>query len=250
MIHEVDESLRTLVRRDALNGANVEVVFDAPTKDWGARRNTPTLDIYLYDIREDLRWRAYGSVDIKNESGHTSGRAGPAKWFKLSYLLTAWTQRPEDEHRILSSVLLAFLRQDYLPPDVLTDSLRELEALIRISIALPPPEDRSLSDVWSALGGELKPSLDLVVSVPLDPRGVEAVGPLVLEEPRFSFQAEGLEEAARRKRRGGRDDDAATREAMEEVVSAGTTRQRGRIFEIRDSPIPKPRGKPKTNGKS
>ena len=37
-----------------------------------------------------------------------------------------------------------------------------------MTIALPPPEDRSFADVWSALGGELKPSLDVVVSAPID----------------------------------------------------------------------------------
>jgi hypothetical protein len=37
-----------------------------------------------------------------------------------------------------------------------------------VSVALPPPEDRSFADVWSALGGELKPSLDLVVTAPVD----------------------------------------------------------------------------------
>nr|WP_308198993.1 Pvc16 family protein [Saccharothrix sp. S26] len=57
MIHEVDEALRRLVRDDALRGTDVEVAFDAPTKDWAARRNAPTVDVYLYDIREDLRRR-------------------------------------------------------------------------------------------------------------------------------------------------------------------------------------------------
>ena len=37
-----------------------------------------------------------------------------------------------------------------------------------MTVALPPPEDRSFADVWSALGGELKPSLDLVVSAPVE----------------------------------------------------------------------------------
>jgi hypothetical protein len=41
MIEEVDEALRGLVRREALNGSDVEVVFDAPTRDWAARRNAP-----------------------------------------------------------------------------------------------------------------------------------------------------------------------------------------------------------------
>src|SRR5688500_19014877 len=54
MIHDVDESLRALVKRDALNGARVDVAFDAPTKDWSARQNAPSVNLYLYDIREDL----------------------------------------------------------------------------------------------------------------------------------------------------------------------------------------------------
>jgi hypothetical protein len=37
-----------------------------------------------------------------------------------------------------------------------------------MTVALPPPEDRAFADVWTALGGELKPSLDVVVSVPVD----------------------------------------------------------------------------------
>ena len=57
MIHDVDESLRTVVRRDVLDGANVEISFEAPTREWAARRNSPTLSLYLYEIREDLQRR-------------------------------------------------------------------------------------------------------------------------------------------------------------------------------------------------
>ena len=39
---------------------------------------------------------------------------------------------------------------------------------VPMTIALPPPEDRAFADVWSALGGELKPSLDIVVSAPVE----------------------------------------------------------------------------------
>ena len=42
MIHDVDETLRALIRREALNGTDVEVVLDAPTKEWAARRNSPS----------------------------------------------------------------------------------------------------------------------------------------------------------------------------------------------------------------
>ena len=57
MIHEVDEALRRLVLRDAVDGTGVELSFEAPTKEWAARRNAPTVDVYLYDLREDVERR-------------------------------------------------------------------------------------------------------------------------------------------------------------------------------------------------
>ena len=69
MINEVDEALRSLVRAEVVNGADVDVLFDAPTREWAARRNTPTIDLYLYDIREDLRRRETGMIDIRDEQG-------------------------------------------------------------------------------------------------------------------------------------------------------------------------------------
>ena len=51
------------------------------------------------------------------------------------------------------------------------------------TLCRPPGQERSISDIWSALGGELKPSLDLVVVVPVDPSALLPVGPPVLEAP-------------------------------------------------------------------
>lgn len=201
MIHEVDEALRALIRREALNGSDVEVLFDAPTKEWAARRNAPAVDVYLYDIREDLRWRTNGSVDVRGGDGAVTSRHRPPRYFKLSYLVTAWTQRPEDEHRLLAAVLSCFLRFDALPSEVLTGALAAQGVPVRVSIALPPPEDRALSDVWSALGGELKPSLDIVTLVAMDASAPAGVGPPVTEPPKVAMTgAGGLSETAQRRR--------------------------------------------------
>ena len=183
MIDEVDDALRTVIRRDALNGSDVEIVFDAPTKDWAARRNAPTIDVYLYDIREDLGRREYGRVDVRDSEGKIVARHGPPRYFKFSYLITAWTQRPEDEHRLLSAVLRCFLKWEALPMDTLTGTLEAQGYPVGVKIGLPPPQDRSVSDVWSALGGELKPSLDLVALVAIDARGLTPTAPIVIEPP-------------------------------------------------------------------
>lgn len=168
MFFEVDEALRALVRADVADGARVDVAFDAPTREWAARRNAPTINLYLYDIREDLRRRERGLVNTYDGNGAVVERRHPPRHFKATYLITAWTQRPEDEHRLLSSLLYAFLRNETIPEELLTGRLAELGLPVTISVALPPPEDRSFADVWSALGGELKPSLDVVVTAPVD----------------------------------------------------------------------------------
>jgi Pvc16 N-terminal domain len=220
VIHEVDDSVRTLIRREALAGTEVDVVFDAPTKDWSSRRNAPTVDVYLYDIREDLRRREGGRFDQRDDNGRVTSRRQPPRWYKLSYLITAWTQRPEDEHRLLSAILGRLLMDDRLPPDVLSGSLADVAYPIPYTCALPPPEDRALSDVWSALGGELKPSLDLVVVAPFDYRRQIEFGPPVLEGPQLEVVTAPEGEPAKRPRRSRKGTAAEQRQGGEGAAEA------------------------------
>lgn len=181
MIHEVDEALRDLVRGE-LGNPDVEVVFDAPTRDWAARRNAPTVNLYLYDIREDMKRSSRGRTNVYGEEGTVVATTLPPRYFKLSYLISAWTQRPEDEHRLLSTLLRCFLRHEALPGgQALGAELAATGLPVPMSIALPPPEDRAFADVWTALGGELKPSLDLVVSAPVSAAPRYEAGPPVEE---------------------------------------------------------------------
>jgi hypothetical protein len=169
MISEVDQALEALVRREALNGSRVDVLFDAPTRDWVARRNSPTLDIYLYDIREDMSRRQVVAEPVRDAATGIAGAFRvPPRRYKLSYLLTAWTQRPEDEHRLLSACLAAFVRNETIPLDLLSGSLASSAYPVILQVAGPMGQDRSIADVWSAMGGELKPSLDLIAIAPLD----------------------------------------------------------------------------------
>lgn len=187
MFNEVDEALRALVRAEAVSTSEIDVVFDAPTKEWSSRRNAPTVNLYLYDIREDLRRRECGLINNYDERGMVISRHQPPRHFKVSYLITAWTQRPEDEHRLLSVLLYCFLRNEILPAELLSGRLAEIGLPVTLSVALPPPEDRAFADVWSALGGELKPSLDLVVTAPADAGRPASAGPPVQEPLTIDF---------------------------------------------------------------
>ena len=245
VIHDVDESLRALVKQEALAGNGVEVAFDAPTKEWVARRNAPAVDLYLYDIREDLSRRETMWEELRDERGHVVERRLRPRWFRLSYLVTAWTQRPEDEHRLLSALLGCFLRHETLPPELLSGTLEGTALPVILTVALPPSEDRSIADVWSAMGGELKPSLDLVVTAPMEVERALAAGPPVLEEPILTVIRSAPPEKGRTRRRT-RGTAAAVDTGLEpaaagvlaETRRAGTRRQPGRTLRIRGTRDP------------
>jgi hypothetical protein len=246
MISDIDESLRALVKQEAPKGNGVDVAFDAPTKEWVSRRNAPTLDLYLYDIREDLARRETMWENIRDETGRVRERRPPPRWFRLSYLCTAWTQRPEDEHRLLSAMLSCFVRNEIMPPELLKGMLEGSPLAVLLTVALPPTEDRSIADVWSAMGGELKPSLDLIVTAPLDVARAQKAGPAVEEEPILSVvQAEPEPDGGTKSRgRRGRHASAATTTRdtghepgpsgeLVETRRAGSLRHPGRTLRVR-----------------
>ena len=78
-----------------------------------------------------------------------------------------------------------------------------------MAVAMPPAESRSFSDLWSALGGDLKPSLDVVVVAPLSSSPEHVVGPPVTED--FTL---GVHDT------GGTASDVAVRSFREERESA------------------------------
>jgi hypothetical protein len=69
--------------------------------------------------------------------------------------------------------------------------------------------------VWSALGGELKPSLDIVVVVPMEIHRVTQAAPPVLDEL-LTVSASGVREGKRRK---GRTDGVDGLDAVPEEIA-------------------------------
>jgi hypothetical protein len=207
VIHDVDQLLEKLVRKEALNGSSVELVFDAPTKDWVARRSGPAVNLYLYDIREDLQRRVPAWEDMRGTDGTVSGRRQPPRRFRLAYLVTAWTQRPEDEHRLLSSLLVCMLRNPMLKSGELGGDLDAADLPVYIEVGQPESQERSLADIWTALGGELKPSLDVVVIAPVVVGASAPYGPPVTTGPTIGMAstngaAEQANGSAKRKAAG------------------------------------------------
>jgi len=227
VIHDVVQLLEKLVKKEALNGSSVELVFDAPTKDWVARRSGPCVNLYLYDIREDLQRRVPTWEDVRGADGTVNGRLQPPRRFRLAYLVTAWTQRPEDEHRLLSSLLVCMLRNPMLKSGELGGDLDAADLPVYIEVGQPESQERSLADIWTALGGELKPSLDVVVIAPVVVGQSAPYGPPVTAGPTIGLASTNgaTEEASgslKGKARAG-----VSEPVPEETVPSGAAKDQG-----------------------
>lgn len=102
MINDLDESIRKLVLSKAgFTEDSVTLSFDQPTGDWAAGLTRLTINLYLYDIRENLELRSQEWLTTKRTDGKVEQKLAPRR-YNLSYLITVWTQKQtEDEHAIL-----------------------------------------------------------------------------------------------------------------------------------------------------
>ncbi len=178
MLADLDDSLRGLLRRElARHGFDgVTIAFDAPTSDWSAALTMPTVDVFLYDLREaaELRQREWR----EERADGRARRQRPPLRLDCSYAITAWTRAVEDEHRLLSQVLAVLFAFDHLPADVLGGTLADptLQRFpVTTRVGRAKGQDRA--DFWSAIGGQYRVAVDYVVTLACEPGVVLERGP-------------------------------------------------------------------------
>jgi hypothetical protein len=169
MFHELDEVLRQLLIREIpVKNGEVDITFDQPTREWAARLSRPTLNLFLHDIRENLKLRRSQQWTIEQNPDGTAAQHRPPPRIDLHYMITAWANEPDDEHHMLARSLLAFFRNPVLPGDLLPESLQNQPMPMPLHAA---QEDtlRNPADVWNALDNEIRPAITLMVTLALDP---------------------------------------------------------------------------------
>jgi hypothetical protein len=161
MLADLDETLRAMLRRELERHGfdGVEIAFDAPSREWSGQLSSPTVSLFLYDLRESqegrsAEWASNGGREIR-----------PPLLLECSYAITAWTQAVEDEHRLLSQVLAVLYAYPALPLDAMP---QRLEALGHIEGRIGQPKADGKADFWNAVGGQYKASLDYVVTIPCE----------------------------------------------------------------------------------
>jgi hypothetical protein len=178
LLADLDESLRTLLKRElephGFGGVNV--AFDAPARSWSSTLSAPTVNLFLYDLRESAKGRSATWVEEQEDARRRSVR--PPLRLEVAYAVTAWTRTVEDEHRLLSQVLGILYAFPSLPGELLSGGLDNGlgDAPLETRVGQRPD---GRPDFWGAIGGDYKASVDYTVLVSCPSGTVLERGPAV-----------------------------------------------------------------------
>lgn len=169
MIDDLDDALRDLLIREMpIKNNEIDISFGQPNKEWSSRLSRPTLNLYLHDIRENpslRRDQAFAELERRSDS---VVHQRPPRRIVLHYLVTAWATAPEDEHRMLSRALLALLRFQELPEEVLPEGLQDQPAPIPLKVAQADALEKP-SDFWSVLDNQQRPGITFSATLAFNP---------------------------------------------------------------------------------
>ena len=177
MLQLLDKSFASFLRAVVpLGTREVDVVFDAPDRDWSARVSRPTINLYLWDVRQSRTHGELGMLTVPQPDGRPR-RQGPLPRIDCRYLVTAWTNDVGDEHSLLGRVLTALLMNPEIGLEHLKGPLQQVQPIP--VVRLHDGQEGDSSDFWSALGGQLKPGLDVMITATVDAAVFAEAGPPV-----------------------------------------------------------------------
>ncbi len=165
MIDELDDGLRELLVRELpIKNNEVDIAFEQPKRDWSARLSRPTINLYLHDIRENVKLRReQRPYELERRSNAVVQQRQPMR-VDLHYLLTTWAAAPEDEHRLLARALMSLIRFPEFPGDLLPEGLQDQPIPIPLKIAQSDTLDKP-SDLWSVLDNQQRPGIVLIATL-------------------------------------------------------------------------------------
>lgn len=184
MISDMDRTIRAILEHELGAPLPFDLSFAIPDRNFAPVNNDRnTLSCYLYDIRENRELRTVEPHVERLPDGTARRVPAPAR-ILLSYCITAWSPAQVspaiaptlDEHSLLSSALVALMRHQTIPDNLLVGLL--VNQLPSPPVAVVNPENnKANNEFWTALGGQLRPSLDYQVSIAMDYRSM-SLGPI------------------------------------------------------------------------
>ncbi|MCA9936572.1 MAG: DUF4255 domain-containing protein [Ardenticatenaceae bacterium] len=173
MIADLDKTLeKLLIAEIPIKNGEIDIKFDQPGREWSAKLSRPTVNLFLFDVRENNVLRQHQWEKIVAANGPINNRQAQLKRtpFRIDchYIITVWAADPQDEHRLLSRVMLALFRHPKLPKAHLIGEMKEQPFDLQTRLA---SHDRltNPAELWGSLDNELRPSVSLIVTLAMDP---------------------------------------------------------------------------------
>jgi hypothetical protein len=181
MIADLDETIKKLLVAELpIKNGEIDVKFDQPKREWSAKLTRPTINFFLYDVRENPTLRQH---QWEKSGGGNGGSLNIARMKRTPYrvdcfyMLTTWASEPGDEHRLMSRCLMAFMRNPVIPDQFMVGGMQnqpfDLPARIAAHDKLTNP-----AEIWSALDNEMRPTVSYIITIAIDP-WTEVTGPIV-----------------------------------------------------------------------
>jgi hypothetical protein len=184
VLADLDETIRHfLIDYAPLDTTEIDISFDTPDREWSSRLSRPTVNCFLYDLRENHDLRQTG-WDVTRENGSYVRKKEPIR-IDATYQVSVWAQAAEDEHQLLWHVLATLARHPSIPEDSWEGVVRDQPLAIQTRVAQPNEGPRNMAELWQAIDNRVRPTITYTLTVALDPN-VSSSGPLVLRR-RTSF---------------------------------------------------------------
>jgi hypothetical protein len=193
---DLDETIRQLLIKEVpLDLSEVDVSFEAPDRDWSGRLSRPTINCFLYDVRENLDLRATDFETMRsNGKGTSTSKRVPAR-VDATYQITIWARAPEDEHQLLWRVLVVLFRNPILDDDVLQGGLKNQIFPTPAKVIQPQQARANPAELWQSIDNRIRPAITYTVTVPLDPE-IVFTDPMVFTRRMRIFGSDAVAPAA------------------------------------------------------
>lgn len=172
IIPVVDAGLESMIRKQLpLPATTGDVSFDPPSGTWSAQLSRITVNLFLFGVGrspQPPRPAADRVVDGVRQ------RRPQLPMIELHYLVSAWAGTVRDEHQLTGELLSYFIGNQLLPADHLPDGM-----VSSVQLSIAPHDNNRAKDVWSTVGGTIKPSFELIATTSVDALPFEALPPAV-----------------------------------------------------------------------
>jgi len=181
MFQDLSNTLKAILTQPGIPAdlAAATIVFDRPADTFTPTQTT--LDLFLYDIRENLDLRNNEPI-ITTANGVATVTPPPLR-VACSYLVTAWPVGGTDvslqEQQLLAEVLQLLSGYPLIPSNFLQGSLVGQTPPLPM-MALHPDALRNLSEFWTSMGAKLRASLTVTITISMNVLPAPAPMPVVV----------------------------------------------------------------------